>query len=47
VLFLINVKAVKMVKSKTMRWAGHVGRMGDRRDMYRVLGERDHVEDPA
>jgi len=24
-------------KSRTMRWAGHVARMGDRRGAYRVL----------
>ena len=36
-------------KSRTMRWEGHVARMGDRRSAYRVLvGEpegRDHLED--
>jgi len=40
VLFLINVNAVRIVKSRRMRWAGHVSRMGERRVMYRVLGER-------
>ena len=28
---------VRMVKSRRMRWAGHVARMGERRDVYRVL----------
>ena len=28
---------VRMIKSRRMRWAGHVARMGKRRDMYRVL----------
>jgi len=26
-----------MIKSRRMRWAGHVARMGDRRGVYRVL----------
>jgi len=28
---------VQVIKSKRMRWAGHVARMGDRRGVYRVL----------
>jgi len=28
---------VRVVKSRRMRWAGHVARMGDDRDVYRVL----------
>ena len=28
---------VRVIKSKRMRWAGHVGRMGERRGVYRVL----------
>jgi len=34
-----------------MRWAGHVGGMGERRGVYRVLvgnlRERNHLEDPG
>jgi len=26
-----------VIKSRRMRWAGHVARMGDRRDIFRVL----------
>jgi hypothetical protein len=26
-----------MIKSRRMRWAGHVARMGVRRDAYRIL----------
>ena len=29
---------VRVIKSKGMRWAGHVARMGERRGIYRVLG---------
>jgi hypothetical protein len=28
---------VQMIKSRRMRWAGHVACMGERRDVYRVL----------
>ena len=42
--FLPNI--MRVVKSRRMRWAGHVARMG--RGEYRVLvGERDLLGDPA
>ena len=28
---------VGVIKSRRMRWAGNVARMGERRDVYRVL----------
>ena len=28
---------VRMIKSRRMRWAGHVARMGEERGVYRVL----------
>ena len=28
---------MRVIKSRRMRWAGHVARMGEGRDMYRVL----------
>jgi len=28
---------VRVIKSRRMRWAGHVGRMGEERGAYRVL----------
>ena len=28
---------VRVIKSRRMRWAGHVARMGEERDLYRVL----------
>jgi hypothetical protein len=38
-----------MIKSRRMRWAGHVARMEAKRNVYRVLvgsqKERDHLED--
>ena len=33
---------VRVIKSRKMRWAGHVARMGERRGVYRVLvGKRE------
>jgi hypothetical protein len=28
---------IKMIKSRRMRWAGHVARMGEKRNLYRLL----------
>jgi hypothetical protein len=42
---------VRVIKSRRMRWAGHVACMGERKDLYRVLveklKERDHLGDPG
>jgi hypothetical protein len=29
--------SVRVIKSRRMRWAGHIARMGERRGVYRVL----------
>ena len=34
---LYHTKIIRVIKSRRMRWAGHVARMGERRDIYRVL----------
>ena len=40
---------IRVIKSRSMRWAGHVVRVGDRNDAYRVLVRkpegRNHLED--
>jgi hypothetical protein len=28
---------IRVIKSRTMRWAGHVARMGEKRNVYRLL----------
>jgi hypothetical protein len=38
---------IRTIKSRRMRWAGHVARIGEKRNAYRVLvgkpaGKRDH-----
>jgi len=37
---------VRMIKSRRMRWAGHVARMGERRGVYRVLVEKPKGKRP-
>jgi hypothetical protein len=40
---------LRVIKSRRMKWAGHVARMGERRCVYKVwlenLRERDHLGD--
>ena len=35
-----------MLKSRRMRWAGHVARMGERRGVHRVLVEKPEGKRP-
>jgi hypothetical protein len=37
---------VRVVKSIRMRWAGHVARMSDRRDVFRVLMRKPEDKRP-
>jgi len=37
---------VRLVKSRRMRWAGHVARMGEERGVYRVLVGKPEVKRP-
>ena len=36
----------RVIKSRRMRWAGHVARMGERRGVYRVLLEKHEGKRP-
>jgi hypothetical protein len=49
VVLYCSPNIIRVMKSRWMRWAGHVARMGDRRGTYRVLvGDlrlRDHSQD--
>jgi hypothetical protein len=37
----------RVIKSRRMRWAGHVARMGEGRDVYRVLVGRSECKRPV
>ena len=42
---------IRLIKSRRLRWSGHVARMGERRCAYRALvgkpGEGSHLKDPS
>jgi hypothetical protein len=44
-------RLVPVIKSRRMRWAGHIARLGEMRGVYRVccgnLRERYHLEGPG
>jgi hypothetical protein len=46
-----SLNIIRVIKSKRLRWAGHVAHMGARRVAYRALvGKpegRNHLEDPG
>jgi hypothetical protein len=33
-------RIIRIIKARRMRWAGHVGRMGEKRNAYRLLVEK-------
>jgi hypothetical protein len=35
--FVLLPNIIRQIKSRRMRWAGHVARMGEERNVYRVL----------
>jgi hypothetical protein len=37
---------VRVIKSRKMRWAGHIARMGEGRNIYRVLVRRPERKRP-
>jgi hypothetical protein len=37
---------IRMMKSRRMRWAGHVARIGEKRDAYRILVGKTEGERP-
>jgi hypothetical protein len=37
---------VRVIKSRRMRWAGHVARLGERRGVYRALMGKPEIESP-
>jgi hypothetical protein len=45
----LSPNIIRLIKSRIMRWAGHVARMGDWRGAWRVLLEKqegkNHLED--
>jgi hypothetical protein len=42
-----STNIIRVIKSRRMRWAGHVARMGERRGVYRVLIGRPEGKRPV
>ena len=42
----LKVNVVRVIKSRRMRWAGNVARMGERRGVYRVLVGKSEGKSP-
>jgi hypothetical protein len=41
-----SLSIIGMVKSRRMRWAGHVARMGEKRNAYRILAGKPEGNRP-
>jgi hypothetical protein len=37
---------IRIIKSRSMRWAGHVARMGEKRNVYRLLAGKPEGKRP-
>jgi hypothetical protein len=37
---------IRIIKSRRMRWTGHVARMGEKRNAYRILVEKPQGKRP-
>jgi len=44
--FYISSNIVRVIKSRRMRWAGHVARLGEEKGMYRVLAGKPEGSRP-
>jgi hypothetical protein len=44
--YLYSSPNIQVIKSRRMRWAGHVARMGKRRGVYRVLVGKPEGKEP-
>jgi hypothetical protein len=40
IIIIIVCNIISLIKSRRMRWARHVARMGEKRDAYRILAGR-------
>ena len=45
-IYTPHTNIVRVIKSRRMRWAGHVARMGEERGVYRVLVGKSEGERP-
>jgi len=43
---MTHIRIIRVIKSKRMKWAGNVARIGDRRGAYRALVGRSERKKP-
>jgi hypothetical protein len=43
---LPSTSIIRIIKSRRMRWAGHVARMGEKRNVYRLLVGKSEGKSP-
>jgi hypothetical protein len=41
-----SLSIIRMIKSRRMTWAGHVARMGEKRNAYRILVGKPEAKRP-
>jgi hypothetical protein len=41
-----NIRVIRMIRSRRMRWAGRVARMGEKRYAYRTLVGKPQIKRP-
>jgi hypothetical protein len=44
--FYSSPNIIRIIKSRRMRWAGHVARMGEKRNAYRILAGKPEGKRP-
>jgi hypothetical protein len=42
-----SANIIRMIKSMRMKWAGHVARLGEKRNVYRMLVEKPEGKRPV
>jgi hypothetical protein len=45
-ILYLSPNLIRQIKSRRMRWAGHVARMGEERKVYKVLVGKPEGESP-
>jgi hypothetical protein len=41
-----STSIIRIIKSRLIKWAGHVARMGEKRNVYRLLVEKPEGKGP-
>jgi hypothetical protein len=47
VIIIIIIVIIRIIKSRRMRWAGHIARMGEKKNAYRLLVGKPEAKRPV